>query len=193
MRAVALREVLLEHAAGLARAAGPDAVTLREVQRRAGVSHNAAYRHFAGRDALLGAVADVASTALADAMRGAIERAAPGGPPAARARARFRATGEGYLGFARAEPGLFRTAFAATATGSGLAQGPYAVLNACLDDLVATGTLDASRRAGTEAAVWASVHGLAMLLLDGPFAALDPAAQDRLVERLLDVVDAGVR
>jgi ABC-type nitrate/sulfonate/bicarbonate transport system ATPase subunit len=73
------------------------------------------------------------------------------------------------------------------------AAGPYAVLNACLDDLVATGTLAAARRERTDAAVWASVHGLAMLMLDGPFAALDEPGKDALVDRLLDLIDAGVR
>ncbi len=192
---MSLGDELLEHATELARGGGPGAVTLREVQRRAGVSHNAAYRHYAGREALLGAVAERASTALADAMRAAMDAGVDDGlAPAARARARFRCTGSGYLRFARAEPGLFRTVFTGTgAPGVAAATGPYAVLNACLDDLVATGTLAAARRERTDAAVWASVHGLAMLMLDGPFAALDEPGKDALVDRLLDLIDAGVR
>src|SRR5262245_66272447 len=55
-----LRPVLVDTAVELARSTGPDGVVLREVARRAGVSHNAAYRHFEDRAALLAEVADSA-------------------------------------------------------------------------------------------------------------------------------------
>ena len=51
-----LRRALLDAGVALAREGGPDAVVLREATRRAGVVPNAAYRHFAGRQALLDAV-----------------------------------------------------------------------------------------------------------------------------------------
>lgn len=51
------RETLVEAAAGLLEAGGVAAVTLREVGRRAGVSHNAPYKHFADKEDLLAAVA----------------------------------------------------------------------------------------------------------------------------------------
>ena len=54
---VDLRKTLLEAAVALIGEAGPRGFTLREVARRAGVSHNAPYRHFAGKDELLVAVA----------------------------------------------------------------------------------------------------------------------------------------
>ncbi len=52
-----LREALIEAGLATARAEGPEAVVLRAATRAAGVSPNAAYRHFADRDELLGAVA----------------------------------------------------------------------------------------------------------------------------------------
>ena len=52
-----LRETLVAAGVELARTGGPDAVVLRAVSRQAGVSHNAAYRHFADHDELLAAVA----------------------------------------------------------------------------------------------------------------------------------------
>lgn len=48
-----LRRALLDAGIELARSGGPDAVVLREATRRAGVAPNAAYRHFASREALL--------------------------------------------------------------------------------------------------------------------------------------------
>ena len=52
-----LRETLLSAAISLIGEVGPTAFTLREVARRAGVSHNAPYRHFRNREDLLAAVA----------------------------------------------------------------------------------------------------------------------------------------
>lgn len=63
-----LRQVLLDHAVGLAQAGGPDAVVLRDVQRAAGVSNYAAYRHYADRQALLTAVQIHGMTLLGESM-----------------------------------------------------------------------------------------------------------------------------
>jgi AcrR family transcriptional regulator len=51
------RDALVDAAAQLLDEGGPEAVTLREVGHRAGVSHNAPYKHFTGKEALLAAVA----------------------------------------------------------------------------------------------------------------------------------------
>lgn len=106
-----LRSALLDAALELAREGGPDAVSLREVTRRAGVSPNAAYRHFADRGALVHAVSQAAMAHVARAMEAEIDALPSAGDPAAGARARFRAVGTGYLRFAVTEPGWFRTAF----------------------------------------------------------------------------------
>src|SRR5215468_6211539 len=63
-----LREVLLEAAIRLIAEVGPTAFTLREVARRADVSHNAPYRHFRDRDDLLAAVAAQGFRELTRAM-----------------------------------------------------------------------------------------------------------------------------
>ena len=55
--AAATRRALLDDAAELLDAGGPDAVTLREVGARAGVSRGAPYRHFENKDSLLIALA----------------------------------------------------------------------------------------------------------------------------------------
>src|SRR5215472_19049273 len=103
-----LGQVLLDAGIALARDGGPEAVVLREATRRAGVVPNAAYRHFASRDALLQAVRASALSALALAMERELSRAECVGGQAEVARASLRAIGTAYLRFARREPGLFR-------------------------------------------------------------------------------------
>src|SRR6185295_12027362 len=109
----AVRSALVTAAVDLARSGGPDAVVLREVTRMVGVVPNTAYRHFADRDALLAAVRDEAVRELAGRMADAMSEVRAGPHTPTGARLRLRAVGHAYLEFARTEPGLFDTAFAA--------------------------------------------------------------------------------
>lgn len=208
-----LKRALLEAGVALARAGGPEAIVLREATRQAGVVPNAAYRHFASRDDLLEAVRSAALSALAAAMEAAMAEeiatvSTPGGPrkgmpsPADVARARLRAVGAGYLRFAREETGLFRTAFTPSAAGvehtpdparagpSGL--NPFELLGAALDDLTKAGVLPAERRPGAEYLAWSSVHGMAMLTIDGPLGSLPPVDYRSLGRRLIAMVEDGL-
>jgi AcrR family transcriptional regulator len=196
-----LRRALLAAGIDLARAGGPDAVVLREATRRAGVSPAAAYRHFADRHALLHAVCAAALSALAVAIEAEQAGQPRAGDPAANARGRLRAVGTGYLRFALAEPGLFRTAFAVpeavrgpgSVSGPGdSGLGPFELLAAALDGLVAAGALPPERRAGAEFLAWSAVHGLAMLALDGPLRELADAETAAIGQRLLDMVERGL-
>ena len=54
------------------------------------------------------------------------------------------------------------------------------------------GALPASRRPYSEIAAWSAVHGLASLLIDGPLDQLPPAAIDSALDRLCDIIDAGL-
>ncbi|HEV2796023.1 MAG TPA: helix-turn-helix domain-containing protein, partial [Nocardioides sp.] len=53
-----LRDALVAAAVEAVREGGPEALSLRELARRVGGSHAAAYRHFADRDALVDVVAE---------------------------------------------------------------------------------------------------------------------------------------
>ena len=106
-----LHRALLDAGIELARQGGPDAVVLREATRRAGVAPNAAYRHFANRDDLLGAVRAAAVAAAARSMEAELALVPTTGTPTEQAHAKVRAVGAGYLRFAHTETGLFRTAF----------------------------------------------------------------------------------
>ncbi len=76
-----LREALVDAALAAARADGPEAVVLRAATRAAGVSPNAAYRHFADRDDLLRAVAARCQEQMAALMRARLAQARPGPGP----------------------------------------------------------------------------------------------------------------
>src|SRR3954468_8768666 len=123
-----VRSALIDAGLELARSGGPDAVVLREVTRMVGVVPNAAYRHFSDRDALLAAVRDEAVEALARRMAARMTRVRAGPHTPTGARLRLRAVGQAYLEFARTEPGLFDTAFAAPDHPAGEESGPPAPL-----------------------------------------------------------------
>jgi AcrR family transcriptional regulator len=192
-----LRRALIAAGLALARAGGPDAVVLREATRRAGVVPNAAYRHFASRQALLDAVRAAALSSLAGAIEAELARLDRDLAPAALAHARLRAVGAAYLRFAAEETGLFRTAFATTgdppAGGRGdSAPGPFQLLSAALDGLVASGALPTERRLDAEYLAWSAVHGLAMLVIEGPLHTFGAARQRQIGERILAMVENGL-
>src|SRR5436305_11083695 len=92
-----LRSALVDASIALAREGGPDRVILREAARAAGVSHSAAYRHFADREALLAEVSSHARGELAAQMHRRVNRT---NDP----RKRLRAVGTAYIDFAISEP-----------------------------------------------------------------------------------------
>jgi AcrR family transcriptional regulator len=196
-----LRRALVEAGTELARGGGPEAVVLREATRRAGVVPSAAYRHFADRRALLDAVCSAAQAELAVAMEAELAEMAVGEDPAYFARARLRAVGSGYLRFAREEPGLFLTAFSASedlqsaASPARAGEGgltPFQLLGSALDGLVEAGVLPRERRPGAEFLAWSAVHGLAMLLIEGPLRGIDAARAQDAGRRLLEMVERGL-
>ncbi|MEX6503863.1 TetR/AcrR family transcriptional regulator [Pseudomonas zhanjiangensis] len=148
-----LKPALLTAAAELLGEGGAQAISLREVARRAGVSHNAPYRHFPDRDSLLAALAAEGFVELAGRMAGTAEGLA--------------ALGQCYVHFALEQPGRFALMFGATldkarypelqqaaqALHQRLAQAVHAAAPE-RDPLVAT------------LAAWSLVHGLAHLLQD---------------------------
>lgn len=198
-----LRTALLEHAVALTRDLGPAAVSLREVQRRAGVSPAAAYRHYRDREALLVAVGRRASAALADSIQGSMNVQRRGRTAEKTAVGRLRAGCAAYIDFARREPGLFHAVFLTDEAPQDLASpqpasrgagglGPYQLLQQSISDLVDLGVVPAREVAWTHEAVWAGCHGLAVLLLDGPLRHLDEVQKDQALQRLLDILISGL-
>lgn len=192
-----LRNALLDAGLELTRGGGPDAVTVREVARRAGVVPTAVYRHFADRDALVGAIALRVQQQVAERMRETASPAEALGGRAGSARGRLRAVGLGYIGFALAEPGWFELAFGSAsalpdAVDPATLPAPLAMLVGALDDLVTEGALPARNRPGAEWPCWSTVHGFALLALHGPLRALPRDALWAEAERAVDTVIDGL-
>lgn len=176
-----LRNALIE--AGLATLEQSDTaeLSLRAVARAVGVSANAAYRHFADKDALLSALA--AEGFRRFAARQAEAATAHSDPVAART-----ASGRAYIHFAQDHPALFRLMFGHFLYASASEELQQTAMSA-FQALIASSareagtTPDDERALLTAVARWSLVHGLSHLILDGQLA---PFAGQ--VEQLVDGV-----
>ncbi|MET9621638.1 MULTISPECIES: TetR/AcrR family transcriptional regulator [unclassified Streptomyces] len=201
-----LRNALICAAVDLAREGGPERVVLREAARRVCVSPTAAYRHFDGQGELLGAVKAHAQRELAEAM----ERAADGAPgaddPATAAELRLAALGRAYVGFALDHSGLFRAAFCTPRPACGEEWNPggraprpepeiraFTLLTDALAALARARRVLPACRTAAEAAACSAVHGLSLLLLEGPLRRLPAQRREDVVESTLAMVVSGAR
>lgn len=190
-----LREALVGAGVDVVRDGGPEALALRELARRVGVSHAAAYRHFADREALVDAVAERAMEALLAVVHDRLAEVDET-DPVARARRRLVQIGVGYVDFALTEPGLFRllfTAYPEPPEGKDPAgEDPYSMLNAALDDLVAVGYLDPRDRPGADVTCWSAVHGFSVLNVEGPLRGMAEPDREAALTGLLLGIDRGL-
>ncbi|WP_182113602.1 MULTISPECIES: TetR/AcrR family transcriptional regulator [unclassified Actinotalea] len=152
----ALRVRLLETASEVIAAGGQDAVTVRDVARRAGTSASAVYALFGSRDALLAAVADEAFRRFADHLA----RAARTDDPAAD----LLALGLAYRTSALAEPHFYRVMFERAPLGAAVDLPTFDVLRGAVARALPPGPADATEPA---LALWGHVHGLVSLELAG--------------------------
>jgi AcrR family transcriptional regulator len=184
-----LRNALIAAAAELAERGGPAAVTIRAAARLVGVTPTAAYRHFAGHEELLGAAKASSLRQMGEAMRRRLAQLPAEPDPDRAAMDRMEAIGRGYVDFALSQPGLFRTAFVLDADKpapdfSG-PDGPHTMLVKGVDDLIRQGFVREENRVGTEVAAWSLVHGLSLLMLEGPLARLPRNERQALVDQTM--------
>ena len=161
-----LRETLLEAAVRLIAGVGPTAFTLREVARRAGVSHNAPYRHFRDRDDLMGAVAAQGFRELTQAM---VEAAAQQTDPLNR----LKHAGLAYVTFALRRPEHFTVMFDTPRSKrqhpASVAAGAQAfnTLVGFVRDCQEAGRLPSEDSLQMALLAWSMVHGIAKLASTG--------------------------
>lgn len=185
-----LRAALLDAALEETRSGGALGLGLRPLTRQIGVSPNAAYRHFADRDALLQAVSHVIQDRMAQRMQRHIRESSSDGDPVRRAKSRLRGVGLGYVEFARAEPGWFELAFFGRGSAGPAPEErvppPFALLVGALDELVAVGALPPAEHESALWTCWSAVHGFAELALRGPLRHQEPRHVSAMAVRVVD-------
>lgn len=164
---------------------GPDAVTMRAVAERVGVTATALYRHFADKDALLREVAGEGSRLLGSHLFRALEASTP--------LERLRATAMAYLDFALEQPQAYRALFE-PASGDGESSPVHrqrGAVNRFLRDRVReamdAGVIADGDPDGAALTLWSMLHGLASLHHAGV------TRMEWLRERALTYLIAGIQ
>jgi AcrR family transcriptional regulator len=179
-----LRRALIDAAVSAIAKHGVDALNLRQLAARAGVTPGAPYHHFTDREELLAAIAEEGFGRLgAELIAG---RDAAGDE----ASARLEALGRAYINFAISCPGYFRVMF----HGDGKSSGPSApglrAFHLLRDAVLAcqeAGTAPAGDPSALVLTAWSAVHGFATLWVDGalPFEGMRPQQMAPELGRLL--------
>ena len=182
-----LRRALIDTALAMVTEEGAWNFTLREVARRAGVSHAAPYNHFEDKAALL---AEVAALGF-ESLRQALEAAARGHPRSARQA--FAGIGAAYVRFGVEHPAHYRLMFGAELADKARHPALHAASEAAFRVLL-TGVLERAQASGQvrrgpvhdqALAAWSLVHGLTTHLIDERVSS--PGVSTGDVERLARV------
>jgi AcrR family transcriptional regulator len=181
---VNLKQSLLDAAVALIGEVGPQAFTLREVARRAGVSHNAPYRHFRDKDDLLAAVAAQGFDGLTVEMKKAMAKGRT-------ATERLSLAGRGYVQFALQSPQHISVMFETPVPSDKAAQRAFQTLLDAIAAVQAEGDLPNGDPHALAVAAWSGVHGLAKLAIGGrlPF---DAKQTLRFADYLTQVLALGM-
>jgi AcrR family transcriptional regulator len=191
-----LRRVLIDAALKLAEEGGPEAVSVREAARRAGVSPGAPFRHFDSRAALMTAVAEEAQRRFRAEIGAALMEA-----PIRDPLLRFRALGLAYLRWAIKNPAHFEIISSgrhfdhdAAAALSRDNNELIALTEQMLADASAAGGLRAADLRAVQIAGRALVYGFARMKIDGHFPrwGVSDRQVDRMAEAVVDLFIAGI-
>ncbi len=180
-----LREALLDASIRLIAEVGPSGFPMREVARRAGVSHNAPYRHFRDKDELLAAVGAQGFRELTAAM----QDAAKSKPTALD---RLKHSGLAYVSFALRRPEHFTAMFDVPPSKT-----QYPECTAAGEEAFGTlvGFIEAAQREGQlppgdplprALMAWSLVHGVAKLAVSGRLPFRSKAEILRFAERAIE-------
>lgn len=183
-----LKAVLLKAAAQVIAKTGVDGFTLREVARRAGVSHNAPYRHFASKEDLIAALATDSLRQLTEFVR---ESAAA--EPAEELR--IRAAARAYVSFALKHPSRFHLTFHAAFDRESF---PEYVATYTASLALLTGLIEVHIPTGTDPEVaseliWSTVHGISELGLAKRLREGDRKQLEVLADTAVATLLAGLR
>ena len=164
-----LRQKVLQASLALIEEGGLDRLSMREVARKSGVSHQAPYYYFGDREAILAAIAGEGFSKLGRSFLRAVDQA--GFKPAKA----LEAIGRAYIEFALRNPAYFQAMFRADAVPLDRYPDVRKLSDEAFGKLVETiGKVFADQpsavRLTISIACWAMVHGLATLILEGTLA-----------------------
>src|ERR1700739_1345051 len=164
-----LRHKVLQASLALIEEGGLDRLSMRELARKSGVSHQAPYYYFGDREAVLAAIAGEGFSKLAQSCQRTIARA--GSEPAKA----LEGIGRAYVGFALRHPAYFQAMFRADAVpldrypdGRRREDAAFGIFGAEIGKVFAA--QPSAARLTISIACWAMVHGLATLILEGTLA-----------------------
>jgi AcrR family transcriptional regulator len=188
-----LRAALLETTRAILAEGGVEGLSLREVSRRTGVSHAAAYNHFRDKASLVRAVVDGAFQRLAADMRGARSGTSD----------RFEALrriGVAYVRFAYQNRTDFKIMFRPELCAMRESQQTrdeddgYRLLVEAIAECQAAGAIAPGPAEPLVLAAWSMVHGLSSLIVDGPDPSLAPnlIAAETLARTCIDALIHGL-
>lgn len=191
-----LRAALLATSRRLLESGGPAALSLREVARQTGCTHQAPYHHFADRESILAALVTDGFDELAARLRAANDLAATSG-----VREALVASGRAYVSFALSQPGVFRIMFRPDVCNPARFPALREAGARAHGELLRLTRIAEGDAAGPAMAtlLWAHVHGMACLLVDGPLGPQLPSERARQAhvrevgERFADLVLASGR
>ena len=188
-----LRQALIETAVKAIAQRGVDALSLRELAARAGVSPGAPYPHFSNRSELLASIAVEGFTRLEAELIAARDAGRDD------ASARLEALGLAYVTFAVSSLGYFRVMFHGDSTSSGPTEAGLRAFHILGDAVVAcqkAGQAPKGDATGLVLLAWSAVHGFATLWVDRalPFQGLEPERLapeiGRLITRMFSALGA---
>jgi AcrR family transcriptional regulator len=184
-----LRRALLDEALRTIQQDGVDALTLRTIGLRLGVSRTALYRHFTDKRALLSSVATEGFRLLTERLLDGWKTGGVRG---------FNAMGVAYIRFAMANPSHYRVMF-----GGAVDHGPRdedlirestAAFQVLVDAIIALQKEGAARKDDPlqlARFIWAAVHGVSMLIIDGQLPH-QQAEIDDLIQFTVERINTGI-
>ena len=179
-----VRRLVLDAAIAIIESNGAESLSMREVARQAGVSHQAPYHYFGDRSGIFAAISEEGFSGLAHAFRDVHETEMPA------AKAGFIA----YLNFAREHVGHFRVMFRNDICGVMSHQLTAVAADSAFDELrlmvsrITGPEIDPNKAFTFAAMLWSLSHGLATLVIDGPLPNKVPPGTN-LEDQIQSVID----
>ena len=179
-----VRRLVLDAAIAIIESNGAESLSMREVARQAGVSHQAPYHYFGDRSGIFAAISEEGFSGLAHAFRDVHETEMPA------AKAGFIA----YLNFAREHVGHFRVMFRNDICGVMSHELTAVAADSAFDELrlmvsrITGPEIDPNKAFTFAAMLWSLSHGLATLVIDGPLPNKVPPGTN-LEDQIQSVID----